>query len=331
MMSLERIFLIISGALNVLLIILSIALWPDRLLPKVGLFYNMPKSSENGTSNLSNSNNFAGVNRSVFLGDNQLESFRPIRDWSQPLPDIGAQAAGVYLLDSKKMLFSQNLDLALPIASLTKIMTATIALEQLPKEQIITVDQSMLAIVKQSKFVVGESMTIESLIYIMLITSNNDAANILAQTVDNQHTPGYFVALMNEKAQSLGLKNTMFIDVSGLNPGNVATIRDLIGLTEGTIKEQPLIWQIMGLTVADVWSADKKISYHLENTNQLLGVLPQVVSGKTGYTEEAQGCLLTVSQTLNKNFKMINIVLGSQDRFEAMRQLINNVEKAYLW
>lgn len=330
-MSLERIFLIISGSLNVLLIILSVALWPDRLLPKVGLFYNMSKTVENKTVNLSNSNNFASANRSVFLGDNQLESFRPIRDWSQSLPEISAQAAGVYLLDSKKMLFSQNLDLVLPIASLTKVMTATIILEQLPKEQTITVDQSMLASVKQSKFIVGESMTVESLIYAMLITSNNDAANILAQTVDSQHTSGYFVALMNQKAQSLGLKKTIFVDASGLNPGNVATIRDLIGLTESTIKEQPVIWQIMGLPVADVWSADKKISYHLENTNQLLGALPQVVAGKTGYTEEAQGCLLTISQTSNKNFKMVNIVLASQDRFGTMRQLINNVEKAYLW
>lgn len=330
-MSLERIFLIISGALNILLIILSVALWPDRLLPKVGLFYNMSKTVENKTANLSSSNNFASANRSVFLGDNQLESFRPIRDWSQSLPEISAQAAGVYLLDSKKMLFSQNLDLVLPIASLTKVMTATIILEQLPKEQTITVDQSMLASVKQSKFIVGESMTVESLIYAMLITSNNDAANILAQTVDSQHTSGYFVALMNQKAQSLGLKKTIFVDASGLNPGNVATIRDLIGLTESTIKEQPVIWQIMGLPVADVWSADKKISYHLENTNQLLGALPQVVAGKTGYTEEAQGCLLTISQTSNKNFKMVNIVLASQDRFGTMRQLINNVEKAYLW
>jgi len=330
-MSLERIFLIISGALNILLIILSIALWPDRLLPKVGLFYNIPKIAENKTSNLSNSNNFASVNRSVFLGDNQVESFRPIRDWSKSLPEVSAQAAGVYLLESKKMLFSQNLDLVLPIASLTKIMTATIVLEQLPKEQIITVEQSMLASVKQSKFMVGESITVESLVYMMLITSNNDAANILAQTVDSQHTPGYFVALMNQKAQSLSLKKTVFVDASGLNSVNVATIRDLIGLTEATIKEQPIIWQIMGLPMADVWSADKKISYHLENTNQLLGALPQVVAGKTGYTEEAQGCLLTLTQTPNKSFKIVNIVLASQDRFGAMRKLIDNVEKAYLW
>lgn len=330
-MSLDRIFLIISGALNILLIVLSIALWPDRLLPKVGLFYNVPKIAENKTANLSNSNNFASANHSVFLGDNQVESFRPIRNWSESLPEINAQAAGVYLLDSKKMLFSQNLDLVLPIASLTKIMTATIVLEQLSKEQIITVDQSMLASTNQSQFVVGESMTVESLIHLMLIISNNDAANILTQTIDGQHTPGYFVALMNQKAQSLGLKKTIFVDASGLNPANTATIRDLSLLVEATLKEQPLIWQIMGLPKADVWSADKKISYHLENTNQLLGLLPQVVAGKTGYTEEAQGCLLTLSQTSNKAFKMVNIVLASQDRFGAMRQLIDNVEKAYLW
>lgn len=331
-MSFERLILIISLILNVLLIILSIAIWPDRLLPSGAFFYKPPDSNvvKEEAFLASQASFLNDWSPSVFL-DPQVESFRPIRDWSIPLADVKAKAGLVYLLDNDKILFSQNPDQTLPIASLTKIMTAVIALEQIPRDKIATIEEEFLNDPKQSQFIVNEQINMENLLYIMLITSNNDAANILANNLGLADSYENFIALMNQKAKNLGMAQTFFIDASGLDPGNISSANDLKVLVESIYKNHPLIWQILGLKNITVFSVDKKISHYLESTNRLWSKLETIIAGKTGYTEEANGCLLIISKAPNDSDKILSIILGSNDRFDQMLNLMRNVEKAYLW
>lgn len=331
-MTLERIILVISLVLNLLLISLAVAIWPDRLLPSGAFFYRPPDS------NLVKEEAFLAsqaslLNRwspSVFL-NSQVESFRPIRDWSMPLLVIQAKAGLVYLLDNDKILFSQSPEKALPIASLTKIMTAAIVLEQMPRDQVITIEKELLNNAKQSQFIVKEQISVENLLYIMLITSNNDAANILAHNLARADSDEYFIELMNQKAKDLDLGQTVFVDASGLDSGNISSANDLKTLVEYTYKNYPLIWEILGLKSADIFSVDKKISHYLESTNRLWSKLETIIAGKTGYTEEANGCLLIITQAPNHSDEILSIILGSDDRFGQMLSLLHNVEKAYLW
>lgn len=339
-MSLERIILISSLALNLFLVIFAIALWPDRLFPG-GLFFYQPKYSANEinqpASPLKTANFSAGAaavnisSQSLFLNSQVAESFRPIRDYSFNLPIIETKAAAVYLLDDSRFLFSQNIDQALPIASLTKLMTAVIALEYFSKDQAITIESSFLETTPKSQFLVGEPITVENLLYIMLVSSNNEAADILSQNLKTTDSGNQFIALMNQKATDLGMSKTFFVDPAGLKPENISSINDLIKLTEYISANHPLIWQIAGLKNIIVLSADKKISHRLTSTNWLWGLLDGLIAGKTGYTDEAGQCLLIISQAPNQTGKLLAMILGSNDRFGQMLKLIEGVKKAYLW
>lgn len=274
---------------------------------------------------------------------NQMEFAQFVRD-SKPLRDyavddfkVEAKTAISILLNNQggtKILFEKNADEALPIASLSKLLTLDVILKNydLTKEIVITKN----AVAQEENFGklrVGDVLTVKQLLYPMLMESSNDAAFALTNDYDGMNEKT-FVAMMNENAKSLGLNNTHFVNSSGLDPEegepldkiNISSARDLSQLVKQLLKT-PLVWEILSTPKINLYGET------LFSTNKLLGVMPGIIGGKTGYTDTALGCFVLVVEAPKGKGQIINIILGTavSDRFSEMEKLINWAEQAYQW
>lgn len=263
----------------------------------------------------------------------------------QPIPaagelEIGAKSAISVWVDGKflheKVLFQKNISEQLPIASLTKLMTAFVTIENYDLNQTLSIPETAVAQSEDSGgFKTGEKFSVKNLLYSVLMESSNDAAYALSEII----TPSAFTDLMNlEKKNILGQgnMNTFFANSTGLDSKNnelsgYSTAEDLAGLTRYFLKKAPLIFEISGLSSFDLYSSEGVFHHKILNTNELLGKLPDIVGGKTGETERAAGCLILVQKSPNKEGFLINVILGSKDRFGEMEKLSKWVSSAYQW
>ncbi|MDO8436519.1 MAG: hypothetical protein Q7S82_04070 [bacterium] len=286
-------------------------------------------------------------------------------------PNIAAKsAASVFISDKgkQKVLFEKNSGEKLPIASLTKLMTALIVLENYDLSKEIKISKE--AVNQEETFgqlEEGKIFKTSYLLYPLLMESSNDAAFALANdyegTGEEFHSSSSiatarigeefyssssiattridekkFVEMMNNKAQELGLLNTHFYNSSGLEPDtkdaeiNYSTAKDLVELIQRLLKE-PKIWEILSTAEYNLYGPT------LKNTNELLldqslAWHDRILGGKTGYAEKAGGCIILVILAPKDRGFLINIVLGtanSDTRFEEMKKLVAWVNQAYKW
>lgn len=256
-------------------------------------------------------------------------SYFPIYDSTKAKPLLDTKSGLVYDLRSGRFLFDKNSRIKLPIASLTKILSAVVVLENLNLKDIVVVPQEVLKVdaEKQSLYL-NEEITVENLLKLMLIESSNDAAYALAGYANNKGIN--FVEKMNEKAKFLSMIDSNFLDPAGLNDIAYATAEDLVKLVKYSLKYD-LIWQILTEKNIIVKSIDGKIQHQVESTDQLLGVIPNIFGGKTGNTDGALGCMILVVDIPDKNDKLISVILGSHSRFDDTKKLIDWIKLAYRW
>lgn len=222
------------------------------------------------------------------------------------------------LLNVRNVIFKKNSGKKLPIASLTKLMTAIVVLDNYDLSDIVTVNKAAdLQDPMKQDVKLGDAMPAKNFLDIMLIESSNKSAYALSELMGTQK----FVDLMNQKAKSLGLKNTFFEDPTGLSPQNVSTASDLIELAEYIFKNYPKIADISMVKELYIPTFGTAL-----NTDELLGEMPNIVFGKTGFTIEAKGCLLLVLDNPKNNNYLINVILGADDRFSEMKKLVNRSE-----
>lgn len=224
--------------------------------------------------------------------------------------------------ESSKIIFEKNSQEKLPIASITKLMTSVVAIEFLPQDFPIKISE--LAVAQEDNTGLlepGDILTTRQLMYSALIESSNDAAFALTEPITKEG----FVALMNLKAQSLKMENTLFVNPNGLNEKdddtNYSTAQDLAILGQ-YIAKKPEIMEIISQKEYPLYLDSGVLHHNLINTNELLGEIPEIIGGKTGYTEKAGECLLTLSKTNKPNVLRIDIVLGSIDRFGDTQKLL---------
>ena len=235
----------------------------------------------------------------------------------------------------EKVLFSKNPYKSLPIASLTKLMTALVVFkfpEVYNPERVIKISKEALNQTGSSKWgdlKENDMIPVKELLKMMLIESNNDAAFALTQPIGEEG----FVDLMNIISADIGLKNTHFYNSTGLEPDdnsdkiNRSTALDLAKLTKYIFINYPQIFEITLLQKAPIYRANGSLLYVIEeNTNKLLGRYPEIIGGKTGWSPSASGCLLIMMKGKNKGEYFINIVLGSRDRFGDMEKIINIIK-----
>jgi len=247
---------------------------------------------------------------------------------------LDLNAVSAYAIDAGTdyTLYDKNSKKRMPIASITKVMTAVVVLENKPLDDTVTISPRAMGTFGDKKgMVTGEKIRLEDLLKVMLIDSNNAAAVALAE-----HTGGSvegFVAKMNEKGQVLGLKDTRFFNPTGLDEAgedNYSTAHDLAQLADYAL-ERDLIWSITRMQSATLYSTDKKQKHYVTNTDELLGKMDNIYGGKTGYTVEAGQCLLLITETADKKHKVISAVLNAEDRFAEMKRLNEWIFDVYRW
>ncbi len=269
------------------------------------------------------------VNPSYLAAENNPQ-FYPIRNWDAPAIELRARAAGAADLSSDRIFYQKNINEPLPIASITKLMTALVALENYDLDGLIKISKKAVETEgDKGGLVVNEELSARELLKIMLIESSNDAAVALAEK-NGELDPQKFVELMNQKALALDMRQTKFRDPAGLNGGNISSVSDLLKLAKHLFSLWPGIAEITRTPALTVFSADGRISHQLKNTNRLLEKTPDIIAGKTGYSDEASGCLLVLTQINEKN-KVIAVVLGSPDRFGEIEHLLDWLKEAYIW
>lgn len=220
-------------------------------------------------------------------------------------------AYGVIDLDSGEIIASKNLSKRLPIASLTKIMTAVVAIDLVRSDDKFRVSPKAASKVPTKVMLKeGEEVSFGKLLDSMLISSANDSAEVIKEGIDAKFGPDTFIRAMNLKAQILGMKNTNFTNPQGFDHSNhYSTIEDLSLLSAYALKQYPEVSQIVSKEFEDLTDNGQDQRFYLNNWNGLLGVYPGTIGIKIGNTENAGYCTAVSSQREGK--KLLAIVLGA--------------------
>jgi D-alanyl-D-alanine endopeptidase (penicillin-binding protein 7) len=239
------------------------------------------------------------------------------------IPDIRAAAAIAFDPETGKVLYEENMRDQRSIASITKVMTALVFLEDNPDlTEDVTVARSDVYAASTTYLRANDHITKGELLHLMLIASDNAAARALARS--SHGGTAAFVERMNEKAIELGLENTTFSDPSGLNPNNLSTAWDLSHLITYAASDER-ISSIMRTPEYTVTTNRRTIPIH--STNHLLRAGDvEVMGGKTGFISKAGYCLATILKLPQSDTPIAFVVLGAQSnngRFWEVRHLFN--------
>lgn len=229
------------------------------------------------------------------------------------------KAAALYMveLQSGRVLLEKNSTRRLPPASLTKIMTALIALEAAPLQQVVKIDRRALGHRSSLKFQAGEEFLLRDLLTAMLVSSANDACEAIAWHVGGD--ADRFVTMMNERAEKMGLKDTHFANPCGFDaPGHYSTVVDLAKLTEQALRV-PEISMMVRTVTRDIATVDGTRRVSLNSTNELL-LDPDVTGVKTGYTNKAGRCL--IASMFKDGNRLLLVGLNVRDRWEQATKLL---------
>ena len=264
----------------------------DKILPD-SYSPNKESAEEPSSESLKNSSLFSSPPINTY----------PLRDWGVPNPEIDVTAALIKDLESGYIFWNKESQRRWPIASLTKLMTATIVLEEMSASQNNANNKT--------------DKSTDDLLKMMLVASDNEAANALAEKYFNKDE---FIRAMQRKAQELKMTQTTFFDPSGLAVSNQSTPNDLVILVNYILKTHPEILKITA----------QKSYQGIQNTNLFAG-RPDFIGGKTGFLDEAGGNLISIFKYREgkSNFPLLVIILGSKDRFGDTQLLLDWVKKAY--
>ena len=247
------------------------------------------------------------------------------QNYQEP-PQITARSAVVIDAKTGVTLYEKDPNLHHPTASTTKLMTALVALEKCSPDQKVTIG-SFEKTPTVMGLTTGDVVTVQTLLYGLLMASGNDAASVLAYSC--APSAQSFVNEMNQKAQELEMKNTHFANAEGFDdPAQFTTARDLAKLSRVAVGN-PLISKIVATkstTVTDFFGIK---TYYLENINKLLGEVEGVEGIKTGQT--ALSLEILVTKTTRGGNTILTVILGSQDRFKESKELIEWTYANHQW
>jgi len=252
----------------------------------------------------------------------------------RPNPDalkIGAKAVLSVLINEngeKEILFSKNAEEKLAIASLTKLMSAYVVVNYFDLSGDLKITpEALLRRGAAENLKPGEIFKVRDVLYSSLVESDNDGISALSQLASQKG----FVALMNLEAGYLGLNNTGFFNSTGLDPedprepANFSTAKDMAFLSAEVFKN-PLISRILSSEEFDLYDSRNVFNHKSISTNELLISPPdfknmKIIAGKTGETSRAGGCLVLVLGNQSKKQILVNVILGSDNRFGEMKEL----------
>lgn len=252
----------------------------------------------------------------------------PERKASATDPAVAAKAALVYDVGSGKYLYQKNDNAKLPMASLTKLMTALVIMQSHKPDDVVTIPDGLPALGAADEalgFQPGEKFTVEQMLQALLIQSANDSANALA-VWDAGSIEG-FTAKMNQSAKAWDLENSQFNSVSGLDtPNHYASAKDLQKLSSILLNSKMFRDTIKSQKSTITAQSGKQ--YKLTTTNQDLSV-PYIYGIKTGFTDKAGQCLILLGR--KDGHEIITVVLNSPDRFQESKNMVDWAFNNYTW
>ncbi len=257
---------------------------------------------------------------SVINGCATIEGMQPL------VTDSGlartAKGAFLYDMTTNTVVYAKNPDEKLYPASLTKIMTALVALERANLDEIVTVSVTAVADMDPeatlANLVPGEEMSMMDLLYCLMVESANDAGAVIAEHVAGSHEA--FAELMNQKAVQLGCSGTHFTNAHGLHDENhYTTARDMAKILKAALEYSAFvdIYSTPRYVVPETNLRGERI---LNSTNYLIAndiidfyYEPLITGGKTGYTSAAGRCLATTAESEDSEMKLICVILGAEE------------------
>ena len=251
----------------------------------------------------------------------------PYVDISEMDLDITAQSAMAFDPDTGQIFFEKDVYTKRLIASLTKLISSMVIMDHFDLDEIITVgilptygEDDLYGMELEE----GDQVIVENLLKMMLLSSYNDAAIAVSESIGGKN----FVSLMNEKAESLGLKNTHFTNPCGLDSeDNYSTAYDLYMVVRAFLNYPTLMEIVNNETLNVEYTRDGEAVYEeIKSTNYLMG-RENVAGLKTGYTEDAGACVITLYEYENGQ-RLVIVILNSEDRYtetEAIEEEVRNL------
>lgn len=235
----------------------------------------------------------------------------------------------------KKILLQKSADTPFPIASITKLMTAYVAMKFYDGNDVIAVSEEAVAKEEDfGKLKGGEVLRVSDLLWILLMESSNDAAWALAEKMG----PETFIQQMNREAATLGMSNTFFSNPSGVDPDlpgqpiTKSSARDIALLGMHILEDYPFLREILGTQTRDLYGMDGKLHHTLQSTlNGFADRIPRFVAAKTGSTPLAKQSLFLVQENPRGTGYIIYVLLGSDDRVKEIEKLVKWVNNTNVW
>lgn len=232
-------------------------------------------------------------------------------------PVVNASALYLVELQSGRVLLEKNASRRLPPASLTKIMTALVALEAAPLQQVVKIDGRAIVHHSSYNFRPGEEFVLRDLITAMLVASANDACEAVAWHIGGNERR--FVSMMNERGRSLGLKDTHFANPCGFDaPRHYSTAADLAKLTTRALQNS-IFSSMVRIVMRDIATVNGKRHIALYTTNDLL-LDPGITGVKTGYTGKAGRCL--IASAVQDGYNLVLVALNLADQWKEATDLL---------
>jgi D-alanyl-D-alanine carboxypeptidase (penicillin-binding protein 5/6) len=266
-------------------------------------------------------------------GQTTLSPFPSVLHTPEPSrkpPEISARSAILADLDSGQVLFEQDADERLPIASVTKIATALLVLERTDPQDLVTVSpeasgDGRTAGISELGLQAGERIRVDELLNALLLQSANDAAIALAEHVSGSVEA--FVEDLNDRMAELGLGNTSFASPNGLDDAGYSTARDLVAITRAAYAE-PGFGSIVATRSREIPAPPGLPTRVVQNRNALLWLYPGAIGVKTGFTSEAGYCMVATAE--RDGLRLVAVVLGSpRDAFSDAAALLDHGFRAF--
>lgn len=257
----------------------------------------------------------------------QTATVAALKSDAEIIKDLNINSKAVFLhdIDRGKTILSQNADQKLPVASLTKIMTALVVLEKRQPNDVVTISRDMVSNLGDYVAIglqVGQRVTVEELLYATMLPSAGDASQALA--ISTSGSIASFADAMNQKAEALGLKNTHFSNPVGMNGDNYSTAHDIAVILQAALQNE------MFKTIFETYD------YQLKSVNltakKTFTKRADILGGKTGYTQLAGRCFAS-SSTLN-GVDYILVTLGanpdSSEHIKDAERIYAYVKETYI-
>ena len=256
------------------------------------------------------------------------------QDIDHPAPPVIATSAYLLDADTGTTVYAYNPFMHLPMLSTTKLLTASLAVEQGNLDRRITITNAMSNDISQlsadsALFGIkkGETYTLRDLLYGLLFVSGNDAAIAIADALGGNVQN--FVAQMNQKAHQLGMYDTHFVNPHGLlDPGQYSSARDLALLGRYSMS-LPVLHKISGLNAYHIPAGGNHPERFLINENQFMWWYPGVDGGKTGY--DGQKDFIQLMSVTRNHHHLIGVVMHTNNWWTDMRDLMNWGFDSFTW